>query len=141
MATWITPVTDRTDGSAMMTAVDMNRITGNIDYLFDYATAEGLSPSGSTVPKTSWTKNDIIERSFWEAMLTTLANICAAVEYVPETDPTNAMEFENINVVETISRNLYYIIQNIQYQANNNHWVGDEFYSGDPINAGGTYNG
>ena len=74
-------------------------------------------------------------------MLTTLANICEAVEYVPETDPTNAMEFENINNVETISRNLYYIIQNIQYQANNNHWVGDEFYAGDPINAGGTYNG
>ena len=138
---WVTPVTDRTDGSAMMTATDMDRITGNIDYLFDYATAEGLSPAGSRVPKTSWTKNDIIERSFWEAMLTTLSNICAAVEYVPETDPMNAMEFENINVVETISRNLYYIIQNIQYQANNNHWVGDEFYAGDPINAGGTYNG
>ena len=138
---WVTPVTDRTDGSAMMTATDMDRITGNIAYLFDYATQEGHAPSGSTVTKTSWTINDIIERSFWEAMLTTLANICEAVEYVPETDPTNAMEFENINNVETISRNLYYIIQNIQYQANNNHWVGDEFYAGDPINAGGTYNG
>lgn len=138
---WVTPVTDRTDGSAMMTATDMDRITGNIAYLFDYATQEGYAPTGSTVTKTSWTINDIIERSFWEAMLTTLANICEAVEYVPETDPTNAMEYENINVVETISRNLYYIIQNIQYQANNNHWVGDEFYAGDPINAGGTYNG
>ena len=138
---WVTPVTDRTDGSAMMTATDMDRITGNIAYLFDYATQEGHAPTGSTVTKTSWTINDIIERSFWEAMLTTLANICEAVEYVPETDPTNAMEFENINNVETISRNLYYIIQNIQYQANNNHWVGDEFYAGDPINAGGTYNG
>lgn len=136
---WITPVTDRTDGSAMMTATDMSRITGNIAYLFDYATQEGHAPSGSTVTKTSWTINDIIERSFWEAMLTTLSNICEAVEYVPETDPTNAMEYENINVVETISRNLYYIIQNIQYQANNNHWVGDDFYVGDPINAGGTY--
>lgn len=138
---WVTPVTDRADGSAMMTATDMGRITGNIAYLFDYATQEGHAPSGSTVTKTSWTINDIIERSFWEAMLTTLANICDAVEYVPETDPTNAMEYENINNVETISRNLYYIIQNIQYQANNNHWVGDAFYSGDPINAGGTYNG
>lgn len=138
---WVTPVTDRTDGSAMMTATDMDRITGNIAYLFDYATQEGHAPSGSTVTKTSWTINDIIERSFWEAMLTTLANICAAVEYVPETDPTNAMEFENINNVETISRNLYYIIQNIRYQANNNHWVGDDIYTGDDINAGGTYNG
>ena len=137
---WVTPVTDRADGSAMMTATDMDRITGNIAYLFDYATQEGHAPSGSTVTKTSWTINDIIERSFWGAMLTTLSNICEAVEYVPETDPTNAMEYENINNVETISRNLYYIIQNIQYQANNNHWVGDDIYTGDDINAGGTYN-
>lgn len=141
MSAWVTPVTDRTDGSAMMTATDMNRITGNIDYLFDYATAEGLSPSGSTVPKTSWTKNDIIERSTWEATLETLSNLCECVEYNPEANPTNEMEYENINNVETISRNLYYIIQNIRYQANNNHWVGDNIYVGDQINAGGTYNG
>ena len=137
---WVTPVTDRTDGSAMMTAVDMNRITGNIDYLFDYATAEGLSPSGSTVPKTSWTKNYIIERSTWEATLETLSNLCECVEYIPETDPTNAMEFENINNVEQISLNLYNIIANIGRMSAINHWAGDDLFAGDPVNAGGTYN-
>lgn len=140
MSAWITPVTDRTDGSAMMTAVDMNRITGNIDYLFDYATAEGLSPSGSTVPKTSWTKNDIIERSTWEAMLETLSNICAAVEYVPETEPNFIMGFENINNIEQISYNLYFIIANINNMSAINHFAGDDIFVGDDINAGGTYN-
>lgn len=139
MATWITPVTDRTDGTAMMTAVDMNRITGNIDYLFDYATAEGLSPSGSTVPKTSWTKNDIIERSTWEATLETLSNLCECVEYIPETEPTNGMEYENINNVEQISFNLYNIIANIGRMSAINHWAGDNLFAGDPVNAGGTY--
>lgn len=139
MSIWITPVTDRTDGTAMMTAVDMNRITGNIDYLFDYATAEGLSPSGSTVPKTSWTKNDIIERSTWEAMLTTLANIMAAVFYVPEVEPDYAMDWENMNNIETISYNLYNIIGSSGSQGNNNHYAGDPIFAGDDINVGGTY--
>lgn len=139
MATWITPVTDRTDGSAMMTAADMNRITGNIDYLFDYATAEGLQPAGSTVPKTSWTKNDIIERSTWESMLETLSNLCECVEYNPEVNPNNEMEFENINNVERISFNLYNIIGQIGNLQGLNHWAGDDLFAGDPVNAGGTY--
>ena len=33
MASWIEPVTDRTDGSARMTYIDMNRITGNINII------------------------------------------------------------------------------------------------------------
>ena len=141
MSIWIAPVTDRTDGSAMMTATDMNRITGNIDYLFDYATAEGHAPAGSTVPKTSWTQNDIIELDFWEAMLVTLANICAAVEYVPDAAPDNIMDYENINNVEQISYNLYFIIANVNNMSAINHYVGDEIFAGDDINAGGTYNG
>lgn len=137
---WVTPVTNRTDGSALMTATDMDRITGNIAYLFDYATAEGHSPQGSTVTKTSWTQNDIIEKSFWESMLVVLSNICEAVNYNPDTAPTNVLDWENINNIETISFNLYYIIANINNMSALNHWCGDEFYSGDDINVGGTYN-
>lgn len=140
MSIWITPVTDRTDGTAMMTAVDMNRITGNIDYLFDYATAEGLSPAGSTVPKTSWTKNDIIERSTWEATLETLSNLCECVEYNPTAPPTNIMEWENINHIEDITNRIYYIIGQIGNLQGLNHWAGDDLFAGDPVNAGGTYN-
>lgn len=136
---WVTPVTDRTDGSAMMTATDMDRITGNIAYLFDYATQEGHAPSGSTVTKTSWTINDIIERSFWGAMLTTLANICAAVEYVPAVEPDYAMDWENMNNIETISYSLYNIIGSSGSQGNNNHYAGDPIFTGDDINVGGTY--
>ena len=124
----------------MMTATDMDRITGNIDYLFDYATTEGLHPAGSTVSQTRWTKNDIITKAFWEEMLGVLSNICAAAQYNPLTSPDNQMTWDNINNVETISMNLYYIIGNAGSMANINHWAGDDIYSGDPINAGGTYN-
>lgn len=136
---WVTPVTDRSDGSAMMTATDLSRITGNIDYLFDYATDEGYSPSGSGVSKTSWTINDTISKSFWESMLTVLANVCTAIGYVPEEGPTNVMGYENINNVETITLTAYHFIQGAGSQQNNNHYAGDDLYAGDPINAGGTY--
>lgn len=136
---WITPVTDRTDGSAMMTATDMNRITGNIAYLFDYATAEGHSPQGSTVTKTSWTQNDIIDKSFWESMLVVLSNICEAVNYNPDIAPTNVLDYENINNIERISFTLYNIIANIDRMSAINHFVGDDFFVGDDINTGGTY--
>lgn len=138
---WVTPVTDRTDGSSLMTYTDMDRITGNIAYLFDYATQEGHSPEGTTVTKTSWTQNDIIDRTFWESMLFVLSNICDAVNYNPPTQPTDMMDYENINNIETISFNLYYIIMHINDMAAINHWCCDEFYAGDAINAGGTYNG
>ena len=137
---WVTPVTNRTDGNSRMTATDMDRITGNIAYLFDYATAEGHSPQGSTVTKTSWTQNDIIDKSFWESMLVVLSNICDAVNYNPDTQPTNVMDYENINNIETISYNLNNIIANINRMSAINHWVGDEFFTGDNINVGGTYN-
>lgn len=136
---WVTPVTDRTDGSAMMTATDMDRITGNIAYLFDYATQEGHAPEGSTVSKTSWTKNDIIELSFWTEMLEVLANIMAAVFYVPAVEPDYAMDWENMNNIETISYNLYNIIGSSGSQGNNNHYAGDPIFTGDDINVGGTY--
>ena len=137
---WVTPVTNRTDGSALMTATDMDRITGNIAYLFDYATAEGHSPQGSTVSKTSWSQNDIIDKSFWESMLEVLSNICEAVNYNPDTAPTNVLDWENINNIETISFNLYYIIANINNMSALNHWAGDDLFTGDDINVGGTYN-
>lgn len=104
---WITPVTNRTNGSARMTHLDMNRITGNINFLYDYLTELGFTISGPKVSKDSWTYNDIISKTFWESMLTVLSNVCAAISYTPGTSPTNAMTYQNINIIESISLAVY----------------------------------
>lgn len=106
MATWTTPVTDRTDGTARMTYEDMNRITGNVAYL-----QEQIYGSAS-ISKTSWTYNDIIEKSFWETMLTSLRAM-AAITSVTVLTMTNDMEFNNINNVEAMSFNIYSELGNL----------------------------
>lgn len=104
---WVTPVTNRTDGTATMTYQDMDRITGNINFVYDLITERGFVIIGGKVSKDSWTRNDIIEKTFWESMLTVLSNICSAVSYVPGTSPTDVMGYENINNIETITLALY----------------------------------
>lgn len=77
---WITPVTDRKSGASKMTYVDMNRISGNIAYLYDYAVAHGYTISHANVQKTSWTQNDIVTYSDWYTdIIGTLAAIKSAV--------------------------------------------------------------
>ena len=135
---WITPVTDRTSGSAMMTYEDMNRITGNIGYLYDLCQSEGITIAGSRISKTSWTQNDIITRANWSNLLTCLGNARSAVGYVA-TDPTYLMTWDNINEVEKQTQAIYTIINTYDDLARINHWAGDDYYSGDAINAGGRY--
>lgn len=135
---WITPVTDRTSGSAMMTYEDMNRITGNIGYLYDLCRSESITIAGSRISKTEWTQNDIITVSDWSNLLTCLSNARNAVGYVA-TDPTYLMTWDNINEVERQTRAVYSIINAYDTLPRINHWVGDPYYAGDPINAGGRY--
>lgn len=135
---WITPVTDRTDGSAMMTYADMNRITGNIGYLYDLCQSEGITIAGSRISKTEWTQNDIISVSDWSNLLTCLGNARNAVGYIA-TDPTYLMTWDNINEVEKQTQAVYVIISTYDSLARINHWIGDPYYAGDAINAGGRY--
>lgn len=72
---WITPVTDRTSGTDMMTYEDMNRISGNVSHLYNYAVGHGYTVSGGDVDKTSWTQNDIIEKQNWESLLSVLSAV------------------------------------------------------------------
>lgn len=107
MSKWITPVTNRTNGSARMTYKDMNRITGNIDYVYQALKDLGYTPAGNTVSKLEWNQNDIIDVDFWESMLGVMSAIYAALG---ETGPyvlTNDMGWENINHVETWLFDLY----------------------------------
>lgn len=107
MSKWITPVTNRTSGSAMMTYKDMNRITGNIDYVYQALKSLGYPPAGSTVSKLEWTQNDIIDRAFWESMLDVMAAIYVAIGEPEPYDLTNDMGWENINHVESWMFELY----------------------------------
>ncbi len=114
---WTTPVFDREDETSMMTYTDMNRITQNIGYL-----QEQLYGS-ATISKTTWVRNDIIEKSFWESMLGILNQITFDIGNAPR-ECTNAMHYENINEVERWTQELYVTISGVTeaplYDANNN---------------------
>ena len=104
---WITPVTDRQTGLSRMTYDDMNRITGNINYVYDLVASLGKTITGGKVSQTVWTQDDILTTTFWASMLDVLSNVCAAAEYTPAVTPTGAMEYQNINNIETITLYLY----------------------------------
>lgn len=107
MSKWITPVTNRTSGNARMTYKDMNRITGNIDYVYQALKSLGYPPAGNTVSKLEWTQNDIIDVDFWESMLSVMAAIYAALGETGPYELTNDMGWENINHVESWLFELY----------------------------------
>lgn len=138
MAEWVTPVTNRTNGSARMTYEDMNRITGNLAYLYDLCRSEGIAITGSRYSKTSWSRNDIITVSEWTELLGCLANAKTAVGYT-QTAPTRSLTYTNINTIERQTQAVYNIINSYDMLPNMNHWVGDLYYAGDSLNAGGRY--
>ena len=106
MAIWTTPVTNRTSGSALMTYNDMNRITGNVAYLQEYIYGSPL------IPKTSWTRNDIIERQLWVDMIASIAEMANMAGATIAT-LTNNMHYENINNVESACKAVYDNLGNI----------------------------
>lgn len=142
--TWITPITDRTSGLSRMQHSDMNRITGNLAWLYAECIEQGVAISGSIISKIEWTNNDIITLAEWTELLTCLTNICNAISYVPTTTPNNQMEWSNINLVETIENNCYEILASYANIPDMNHYVGDKLgtewlFCGDDFNMGGRY--
>lgn len=142
--TWTTPVTDRTDDTAMMAYGDMNRITENLAWLYEECVEQGLSISGSIISKTNWVNNDIITLAEWTEILTCLTNVCTAVSYTPSGTATNSMTWSNINLVEEIELGCYEILSAYERIPNMNHYVGDKLgtawrYCGDDFNMGGRY--
>ena len=139
MSNWIAPVTNRSNGTARMTYMDMIRITGNLAFLYDLIESKGGIVPGSKISKTVWTQYDIITVADWAELLTCLANICSAVGYVPPTAPTNALTYSNVNNIETITLMAYEYAEILDRLERMNHYIGDPIYSGDPVNAGGLY--
>lgn len=142
---WIEPVTDRTDGSARMTYVDMNRIVGNINYIRELARTSGRTVPGSDISKTSWIRDDIITVAQWAEILDALITVANAVGYSYETEPDASMYYININNIENMTFAVYTILMSSSDNERLNHYIGDRFgslyrYAGDPFNAGGEYN-
>lgn len=142
--TWTEPVTTRSSGSDRMTYEDMNRITVNLAWLYSQCVEIGLTPQGSIISKTDWTRNDIITVAEWAEILTCLTNVCNALQYTKPTDPTNVMIYANINNVERIEFDCWQILESYENIPNMNHYVGDKWgtyyrYAGDEMNTGGRY--
>lgn len=121
-----------------MTYEDMNRITGNIAYLYDLCQNAGIPISGSQYSKTSWTQNDIITVSDWTELLRCLAYAKQAVNYTGSA-LSSRMRWDNINAVEQQTLAVYSIINSYENLPRMNHWVGDPLYADDQVNAGGRY--
>ena len=127
-----------------MTYEDMNRITGNLAWLYAQCGEMGLSVSGSIISKTAWIQNDIITVAQWTEILTCLDNICTAIQYAKQTEPSNTMIYTNINNVEQIELDCYGVLASYEAIPNMNHYVGDKLvaayrYMGDDFNSGGRY--
>lgn len=139
MATWTTPVTDRTDGTARTTYQDMERITGNLKWIYDNCVSEGIPISGSAISKTSWTRNDILDVTFWAELKQCLTYACAALSYTPTDVVVDDMTWNNFNLIETIELQCYNVLAAYVFMPRLNHYVGDNLFAGDAFNAGGRY--
>lgn len=141
---WVTPVTDRTSGYSRMTYEDMNRITGNLKWLYDECVNSSIPIAGSAISQTNWTRDDIISVTFWAELLGCLENVCTALSYTPKNKATYDMTWNNINVIEDIERLCHDVFVVYDEMPRLNHYVGDMLntdylYAGDDVNAGGRY--
>lgn len=124
---WITPVTNRTTG-AIHTATDQNRITGNLDYLTTVLAEHSLY-SGAVVSKTSYTINDYISTEEWANLLEVLDDLQEALSLSATEAASDAMTYQNMNVVESLTLQIYNQAQLVLKQGNLNHYPGQGFYS------------
>ena len=122
-----------------MRYTDMIRITENINYIMEAARDKGYVIYGEYITYTTWVRNDIITLTQWTEILTSLLAVVDGIHYVYETEPDNGMTWHNINVVEELTLTCKTIIESSTDMSRINHWVGDDLFSGDQVNAGGTY--
>lgn len=89
---WITPVTDRPNAQTRTTAEDMNRISGNINWLW----ALGL--------RDDFTPEDIVTVDEWNAIISGTNEIAALLETAEATEATT---YTNLNLIEAIAKAYY----------------------------------
>lgn len=103
---WTTPVVNREDGSERMATTDMNRITQNVGYLQEQVYGS------ATISKTSWYRNDFIEKTFWESMLAMIGSLSFDTGCAPR-ECNNNMHYENINEVEKWLLDIYNAVSGV----------------------------
>lgn len=130
---WITPITDRTDG-ARHTLSDQNRIAGNLDWLATETRSHQLY-SGPSVTKSAYTHNDYMDVTYWPNLLEVLTALITALNVTTEETATDAMTWQNMNAVESLTLAVYERYQLLLSQANANNYSGDGSYTADGTGA------
>ena len=133
MSNWITPVTDRNSG-ARHTLPDQNRIAGNLDWLATETRSRQLY-NGPAVTKSAYTYNDYMDVTYWPNLLEVLSALITALNLTTEGVATDAMTYDNMNTVESLTLAVYNKYQLLLSQANNNHFAGDGGYSANDTSA------
>ena len=133
MSNWITPVTDRATG-ARHTLTDQNRIAGNLDWLATETRARQLY-NGPSVTKSVYTYNDYMDVTYWPNLLEVLSALITALSLTTEGVATDAMTYENMNTVESLTLQVYERYQMLLRQANANNYSGDGNYATDGTGA------
>lgn len=130
---WITPVTDRVNG-AWHTLADQNRIAGNLDWLATETRSRQLY-NGPAITKTAYVYNDYIAINEWANILEVLTALMNALNIEAAETATDAMTYENMNTVESLTLAVYNKYQLLLSQANANHFAGDGGYSANDTSA------
>lgn len=112
---WQEPHMDWANGN-MFTYEDMNRIVGNINYLYPSA---GL---------TEYTQNDILNVTDWAAVLAALSDLIAT-SGVESSLPGDGMTADTINDIESLLQTLYDRIGLNAAQAVATIYTNDDLYA------------
>lgn len=135
MSLWQTPVTDRVAG-AMMTVTDMNRISGNVDWLAEQYGLRGMY-LGRRPSKTTWVHNDYVTLELWNELLHILDELVESTNLQQAVKGTDATTYDNINNVEDLTRRLWEWMQIIDTQGEFPRYVDTEVWTGDDVYLGG----
>lgn len=112
---WITPKTDWSPNDNV-TYEDMNRISGNINYLYQ-----------QTIVRTDYTANDIVTLAEWSSIVSAILDLAkglGVVDAVPDMNVTA----DNFNDVEELTLATKEMIELIFIQISANIYAGDDLY-------------
>ena len=120
---WITPKTDWSSGDNV-TADDMNRICGNLNYLLD---EERLTKV--------YTYKDYVFLTEWQAIASALGDVQSFLGMETDT-PDNQTTAYNFNLVESYCEQYKPLVDKIRAQRSANKYAG-EWYADTEIYSGG----
>lgn len=113
---WQDPVTTWSNGNRF-TYNDMNRIAGNVNFLY---------PSANL--KDDYTQNDFLTTTQWSALTSALQDLIVTTGLSAEI-PGEAMTADTINDIESLTQDLYDRIGLNNAQVVANIYTGDDLYA------------